>query len=123
MHPAFAGKIDSRSKNFQQGCAQVVQTSGGKECESYRPYFPKIIVPLGDHGTHVAGIIAAAGNSDTPGVAYNADLVVLRAIGAPGQVAGFDGTPQKYSDPTAASLQYFARLQMSWSTTRATDRS
>ena len=61
MHPAFAGKINSRSKNFQQGCAQVVQTSGGKECESYRPYFPKIIGPLGDHGTHVAGIIAAAG--------------------------------------------------------------
>ena len=111
MHLAFAGKIDLRSKNFQQGCAQVVQTSGGKECESYRPYFPKIIGPLGDHGTHVAGIIAAAGNSDAPGVAYNADLVVLRAIGALGQVAGFDGTPQKYSDPTAASLRYFAGLQ------------
>jgi hypothetical protein len=41
MHPAFAGKIDSRSKNFQQGCAQVVQDERRQGMRKLPPVFPQ----------------------------------------------------------------------------------
>ncbi len=70
-HPAFAGKIDlARSRNY------VLNTPGG-------PYDPANITDpdvAGSHGTHVAGIVLSSAASGVPGMAYNAGLVVLRAL-------------------------------------------
>lgn len=91
-HPAFAGKLDPRSLNFQLPSAGA-------------PYVATQIGDLdtGGHGTHVAGIIAAAASSNAPGVAYAASLVVLRIIN------GVE-VPQ-IGDSSIAALNYFANLQ------------
>jgi subtilase-type serine protease len=89
-HPAFTGKIDSRSMNFQLPFAGA-------------PYVANQITNLDSHGTQVAGVIAASGTSQAPGVAYNANLVVERVI------SGQD--PSQFPNPSAAAINYFAGLQ------------
>ena len=92
-HPAFAGKIDPRSMNFQ------LPTPGA-------PYVEKEIGeldPVG-HGTQVAGIVGAAGNSQAPGVAYDSKFVVLRVL------KGYH-PPEFPQGATTAALEYFATLQ------------
>lgn len=92
-HPAFAGKIDlARSRNLVLPSAGAVYDAN--QINDFDP---------GGHGTHVAGIVAASGTSSAPGVAYNASLVVLRAVGG---VA----VPQ-IGDPYVAAMNYFAGLQ------------
>jgi subtilisin family serine protease len=49
-HPAFAGKIDPRSTNFTLAAPGTA-------------YVANQITDTGNHGTHVAGIIAASGAS------------------------------------------------------------
>lgn len=58
-HPAFAGKIDSRSRNY------VLPAPGA----TYNPNDFSDLAPQ-SHGTHVAGIIAASGTSQSRGIAY-----------------------------------------------------
>ena len=90
-HPAFTGKIDARSMNFILPAANA-------------PYVANQLtdVDTGGHGTHVAGIAAAGTGGNAPGVAYSANIVVLRAVG--GAVA-----PQ-YPDASSAAINYFAGL-------------
>ena len=98
--PAFAGaKIDPRSMNF-------VLPSPGKL------YDPAQIADLGDHGTHVSGIIAASSASQAPGVAFNANILMLRVLAESESclVPNADCTVLHYPDPTASSLEYFATL-------------
>lgn len=94
-HPAFAGKIDPRSMNF------TLAASGAA-------YVPNQITDTGNHGTHVAGIIAASGGSGVPGVAYNASLVVLRSLNNcdENQNCTAPGIP----NASASALNYFASL-------------
>lgn len=91
-HPAFFGKLDSRSANFQLPAANA-------------PYVANQIADLdnGGHGTHVGGIIAAAASSTAPGVAYGASLVVMRIINGI--------TVPQIGDASVAALNYFAGLQ------------
>jgi len=91
-HPAFAGKIDARSRNFRLPSANA-------------PYVATQLTDLdtGGHGTHVAGIVAAAASSTEPGVAYSANLVVLRAIGG--------AAAAQFPNASASALDYFAGLQ------------
>ncbi len=94
-----AGKIDSRSKNF------VLPYPGAK-------YDPKQITDLGSHGTHVSGIALASATSDTPGVAYDANLVMLRVLASSTACGSKVRTCKRPASatPTAASLNYFASL-------------
>uniref|UniRef100_I2Q3T7 Outer membrane autotransporter barrel domain-containing protein n=1 Tax=Desulfovibrio sp. U5L TaxID=596152 RepID=I2Q3T7_9BACT len=88
-HPAFAGKVDSRSYNFALASEDEV-------------YVPTNITNMVPHGTHTAGVALASGSSDAPGIAYDARIVVLRGVGwcnAPG-----------IDDSVAASIGYFASL-------------
>jgi len=96
-HPAFTGKIDSRSMNF------TLPSQGA-------PYVTTQITDTGSHGTHVAGIIASStsGPAGAPGVAYNANLVVLRSLN--GCATGQDCDPPGVSNSSAAALNYFAGL-------------
>ena len=91
-HPAFTGKIDPRSMNFRLPAANA-------------PYVATQLTDLdpGGHGTHVAGIVAAAGTSTEPGVAYGANLVALRVIGGVGAA--------QFPNASSAALDYFAGLQ------------
>lgn len=58
------------------------------------------------HGSHVAGIVAGAkfDNVDAHGVAYDANIIPLRAITEKGYSAFGD------ADPTVSALNYFASL-------------
>ncbi|WP_294538824.1 autotransporter domain-containing protein [uncultured Rhodoblastus sp.] len=97
--PGFSGigKIDPRSMNF------VLPYPGA-------PYDPNQIldVSVPGHGTHVSGIALASGSSNAPGVAYNANVVTLRALvenpACNNQNCSATGIP----DPLGASLNYFA---------------
>ncbi len=99
MHPAFAGKIDPRSMNY------VLPAPGAV-------YDRTQITDLGYHGTHVSGIALASGTSDAPGVAYNADVVMLRVLADTRacKAPGANCTPDVIDDPAASSLDYFATL-------------
>ncbi len=90
-HPAFAGRIDNRSANFQLpfAGAPYVSTQVGE-------------LDSGGHGTHVAGIIAGAAGSNAPGVAFDSRLVVLRVLNG-NNVPGI-------SDASAAAINYFTGL-------------
>jgi subtilisin family serine protease len=99
-HTAFTGKIDPRSMNF------VLPYKGA-------PYDPKQITNLNSHGTHVSGIALASGDSSAPGVAYNANVVMLRVwaaspscLKAGAKNCNAPGIP----NPFASSLNYFADL-------------
>lgn len=96
-HPAFAGKIDPRSMNF------VLPSPDAN-------YDPAQIQDLSKHGTHVTGIALASGPSNAPGVAYNANVVVLRVLADTAACKGMNCTPEGISDPLASSLSYFADL-------------
>jgi uncharacterized protein with beta-barrel porin domain len=90
-HPAFAGKIDPRSRNFvlnAPGTAYNAADINDPDRQS--------------HGTHVAGIVGASAAGGVPGVAYNSGLLVLRML--PGCADG-----QDCSAPGAGSpIDYFA---------------
>jgi subtilase-type serine protease len=89
-HPALQPNIDfARSRNFQLPTPDAA-------------YNPEDISDLDGHGTSVAGITAATANSNAPGVAYDAKLVVLRSL------LGF---PEFDEGGSAAALNYFAGLQ------------
>jgi len=91
-HPAFAGKIDPRSMNFRlPGAGQ--------------PYVANQVTDLdpGGHGTHVAGIAASSAGSGVPGIAYGANVVVLRILG------GADAA--QFPNASVAALNYFTGLQ------------
>jgi len=94
-----AGKIDTRSKSF------VVTAPGA-------PYDPAEFVDVDGHGTHVAGIAAASAGATTPGVAYDANLVVLQVFAktASCKVKGADCRAPGVYDPIDSSLTYFASL-------------
>ena len=97
-HPAFAGKIDARSRNYR------LQAPGGTyDLNDYSDN------ATDSHGTHVAGIIASSAGSGVPGVAYGAGLVVLRLTDncAKGQNCSAPGIP----NASATAIQYFAGLQ------------
>ena len=99
-HPAFSGgKINlSLSKNYVLPYPRA-------------SYDPAQITPLDAHGTHVSGIIAAAGSSGAPGIAYNAGIVMLRNVTSnPGCQAG-NGTAcdaPGIPDPSASALMDLA---------------
>jgi uncharacterized protein with beta-barrel porin domain len=95
----FTGKIDPRSMNF------VLPYPGA-------PYDPNQITDLGSHGTHVSGIVLASGSSDAPGVAYNANLVMLRVLTPTKscEVPGANCSAPGVDNPAAASIDYFASL-------------
>ena len=97
-HPAFADKIDPRSLNF------VLPAPGA-------PYVPSQITDLDIHGTHVSGIVAASGSSQAPGVAYNADIAMLRVLPETPSCRDKDCSAPGIPYPTAMSLDYFAALQ------------
>jgi autotransporter-associated beta strand protein len=93
-HPALAPKIDFlQSRNFRLPSpdAPYVQGQIGE-------------LDANGHGTHVAGIVAAAGTSQAPGVAYDARLAVLRVL------KGFDDLDEFPNGASAAALSYFATL-------------
>ena len=102
-HPAFAGKIDPRSRSFvlnAQGAAFNAADFSDVTAQS--------------HGTHVAGIAAAAGNSQAPGIAFNARILALKMIPSCGK--GPDGKDQNCSAPdfpnaSASALDYFTAQQ------------
>lgn len=80
-HPEFAGRISQLSRNFGFDVADPAYLED---------------LDRGSHGTHVAGTIAAARNGvGMQGVAYNAEILALRAI-----VAG--------GGDTAAAIRYAA---------------
>ncbi|MFD2182131.1 autotransporter domain-containing protein [Rhodoplanes azumiensis] len=90
--PGFGAKIDPRSMNF------VLPAAGA-------PYNSADTSDLGSHGTHVAGIIAApydpANSGSMYGVAYSANLVVLRMLGTASEDVGH---------PSVLALDYFTSL-------------
>ena len=94
-HPAFAGKIDLRSMNFTLAAPGAT-------------YDPTQITDTGNHGTHVAGIIASSGASGVPGIAYNANLVVLRILNS--CATGQNCDPPTIPNSSASALNYFAGL-------------
>lgn len=94
-HPAFAGKIDPRSMNF------TLPSPGAA-------YDPSQITDTGNHGTHVAGIIASSAASGVPGVAYNANLVMLRLLNSCATDQNCDAPG--ISNASVAGLNYFAGL-------------
>ena len=90
-HPAFAGKIDPRSRNYVLNAPNTAYNASNITDPDAQ-----------SHGTHVAGIVGASAASGVPGVAYNAGLLVLRML--PGCAEG-----QNCSVPGAGSpLDYFA---------------
>jgi subtilase-type serine protease len=105
-HPAFSigavfgAKIDSRSMNF------VLPSPGAQ-------YLSDQIADLDTHGTHVSGIIAASGSSNAPGVAYSANIVMLRVLAASQscQPENVNCSAPNYPNATASSLDYFSTLQ------------
>ncbi len=94
-HPAFTGKIDSRSVNFTLAAPGAA-------------YVTTQITDTGNHGTHVAGIIASSGPSGAPGVAYNAGLVVLRSLNDCNE--NQNCSAPGISNASATALNYFAGL-------------
>ena len=95
-HPALAPKIDFlQSRNFRLPSpdAPYVQGQIGE-------------LDANGHGTHVAGIVAAASVAPgfAPGVAYDARLAVLRVL------KGFDDLDEFPNGASAAALSYFATL-------------
>jgi subtilase-type serine protease len=68
-HPAFRGRIDARSRNFDSVDMRSFEETGQ---EGEAP----------GHGTHVAGVIGAARNvGPMHGIAFDAHLLILRAPG------------------------------------------
>ncbi|MCP5412758.1 MAG: autotransporter domain-containing protein [Alphaproteobacteria bacterium] len=96
-HPAFAGKIDPRSRSFvlaAPGTALNPADINDPDAES--------------HGTHVGGIIGASGTSGAPGIAYNANLVVLKMI--PGCPDTQNCSAPDYPNASASAIDYFTGL-------------
>ena len=97
-HPAFTDKINlTLSKNY------VLPYAGAS-------YDSEQITDLEGHGTHVSGIIAASASSKAPGVAYDANLVMLRVLTDPDCANGACEAPG-IPDATASSLLDFATFQ------------
>ena len=94
-HVAFAGKIDPRSRSFvltAPGAAFNAAAINDPDAES--------------HGTHVAGIVASSAASGVPGVAYNANLIVLKMI--PSCAKGQDCSAPDFLNASLSALDYFA---------------
>lgn len=96
-HPAFAGKIDPRGRNYVLAApGTAYDINQFNEGDS------------GGHGTHVAGIIASSAASGVPGVAYDAKIVALRMT--PGCAKGLNCDAPGVSNPSASAISYFAGL-------------
>ncbi len=94
-HPAFAGKIDPRSRNY------VLNAPGGafNAADINDP-------DAQSHGSHVGGIVASAAASGVPGIAYSANLLVLRTI--PSCAKGLNCSAPDFPNTSATALDYFA---------------
>lgn len=100
-HPAFAGRIDPRSRDFID------------------PFAPQPADP-DDHGTHVAGIIAAGRNTGPMyGIAYDATLLDMRAIGQSNdddddddEQDDEDGKAERYIGASTYALRYAAEQRL-----------
>uniref|UniRef100_Q07P01 Outer membrane autotransporter barrel domain n=1 Tax=Rhodopseudomonas palustris (strain BisA53) TaxID=316055 RepID=Q07P01_RHOP5 len=75
-HPAFAGKIDPRSRNF------VPNYPGGPidPAEINHIEYDSVHHLYAVHGTHVTGDALASSTSLAPGIAYDAHVVVMRDL-------------------------------------------
>ncbi len=94
-HVAFSGKIDPRSRSFvldAPGTAFNAANISDPDAQS--------------HGTHVGGIVGASAASGVPGVAYGANLLVLKMIAgcAENQDCGAPGIP----NGSTSAIDYFA---------------
>ena len=96
-HPAFTGKHDPRGRNY------VLPSPGGAFDATQIAE-----ADTGGHGTHVSGIIGASGTSGAPGVAYNANILTLRATS--GCAAGQNCDAPNFPNASASALDYFAGL-------------
>lgn len=84
-HPAFRGRVSGFARSFLDPDPNDVKD--GEDS--------------GGHGTHVAGIIGAArGSGPMYGVAYDATILPIKAIGAP-TFEGYD-----YPDPVGAAFDH-----------------
>lgn len=96
-HPAFAGKIDPRGRNYvlpAQGAPYDVNQFGEAD--------------PGGHGTHVAGIIGSSAASGVPGIAYDSRLISLRMT--PGCAKGQNCQAAEVPNASASAISYFATL-------------
>ena len=70
------------------------------------PYDPTDFQDLSGHGTGVAGIAAASASSQAPGIAYGANLVILRIS----STVLFGYPAPGYANPVPDAINYFATL-------------
>lgn len=93
-HPAFAGRIDPRSRDFLDP-------------------FSSVLVDLDSHGTHVAGIVAADKNvGPMYGIAYGSTILAMRAVGQSVDDDDDDDDDNRFYSPTAYALQYAAEQRL-----------
>jgi uncharacterized protein with beta-barrel porin domain len=93
-HPAFVGKIDPRSQ------AYVLSAPGAAFSASA---FSDLTAQ--SHGTHVAGTVAASGASQAPGIAYNANLLVLKILSSCAKGQNCDAV--QFPNSSVSALDFF----------------